>query len=65
MERELCGIPFGGLGHDLTLLVEHALLLSPRRVKSPDVTPRQESRHGHTRAGYALLLALGREIRGR
>jgi hypothetical protein len=63
-------LPFSGLGHDLALAASHARLLAwipVRRMRDarPQAAWRRDVERAPRRAGYALLVELGREIRGR
>lgn len=62
----LAGIPFAGLGFDLSPVRFRAMLMVPRRVRFHGT--RKTVRPPATlpaSTGYALLLELSREIRGR
>ncbi|MGJ3523052.1 hypothetical protein ACR4XJ_08450 [Nitratidesulfovibrio sp. D1] len=63
-------LPFSGLGHDLALAASRARLLAwipVRRMRDarPHAAWRRGVERAPRRAGYALLVELGREIRGR
>lgn len=63
-------LPFSGLGHDLAPVASHVRLLAwipVRRMRDarPHAVWRRHARHAPRRAGYALLVELGRETRGR
>lgn len=62
----LARLPFAGLGFDLSLACAHAMHMVPRRVRFHGTTA--SARPPATipaSTGYALLLELSREIRGR
>ncbi len=63
-------LPFSGLGHNLAPVASRARLLAWIPVRRPrDVRPhaawRRDVDRAPRRAGYALLVEQGREIRGR
>lgn len=61
------GPAFAGLGHDLdgVRLAAAALTLCPVRTGISAPRPRARKPHVPAASGYGLLVALGREIRGR
>ncbi|UZP68944.1 hypothetical protein N1030_08230 [Desulfovibrio mangrovi] len=69
---EASGLPFTGLGHDLAPVAAHAALLewvpAPRKavlLQDPSGLHPTRPETLPAVAGFGLLVALGREIRGR
>jgi hypothetical protein len=58
-------LPFAGLGFDLAPVLARAGLLSWRSLDAPEQARLDDCTLSEPLAGFALLVWLGREIRGR